>query len=409
MFPKEFRYSPKNIKDLLTEMKDTSELMVDLAYTAMIYDDEDIAQEVLNLEDKMDTLDYHIKMAAMLSTRRVDEAEGLLGVLQVAACSENIANAAGDIAKIVLMNMGIPMELKVALREAEETVVRATIAAESPNGSIVMFIAVMAGRTLGDLELDLETGMWVIAIRRNEDWIYDPDKETRLRQGDVLIARGHDEGVPLFFEMATTRKFIPKEIEHNKILKDLEHAVDIIVDMKNMSELSVGLAYSAILFDNEDIAYEVSALESEMDSMKYELQHWVLETAKHVEDVNMLRGILHLASASEAISDAAYGIADTVLRDIELHPIITLAVRNSEEVITRLQVEKCSPIVGKTFFELKLETETGLHVMAIKRADRWVYTPKGNTVIQAGDMLIARGSRIGEGALIEMCECKLDQ
>ena len=112
-------------------------------------------------------------------------------------------------------------------------------------------------------------------------------------------------------------------------VKDLEHAVDIIVDMKNMSELSVGLAYSAILFDNEDIAYEVSALESEMDSMKYELQHWVLETAKHVEDVNVLRGILHLASASEAISDAAYGIADTVLRDIELHPIITLAVRNS--------------------------------------------------------------------------------
>ncbi|MFI5384361.1 MAG: potassium channel family protein, partial [Methanosarcina thermophila] len=93
----------------------------------------------------------------------------------------------------------------------------------------------------------------------------------------------------------------------------------------------------------------------------------------------------------------------------ELHPIITLAVRNSEEVITRLQVEKCSPIVGKTFYELKLETETGLHVMAIKRDDRWVYAPKGNTVIQAGDMLIARGSRIGEGALIEMCECKLDQ
>ena len=52
MFPKEFRYSPKNIKDLLTEMKDTSELMVDLPYTAMIYDDEDIAQDTQS-EDKM--------------------------------------------------------------------------------------------------------------------------------------------------------------------------------------------------------------------------------------------------------------------------------------------------------------------------------------------------------------------
>ncbi|MDD3043216.1 MAG: TrkA C-terminal domain-containing protein [Methanosarcinaceae archaeon] len=399
MFPKEFRYSPRNLKDLLTEMKDTSELMVDLAYSAMIFDDEDIAEEVLHLEEKMDTLDYHMKMAAMLSTRRVDEAEELLGVLKVASSSENIANAAGDIAKIVLMNMGIPMELKVALREAEETIVRATVADESP----------MTGRTLGDLELDIETGMWVIAIRRNSDWIYDPDQETRLRKGDVLIVRGHDEGVPIFYEMATTKQYVPKVLEHDKILKDLEHAVDIIVDMKNMSELSIGLAYFAILFDNEDIAYEVSALEEEMDSMKYELQHWVLETAKHVQDVNQLRGILHLASASEAISDAAYGIADTVLRDIELHPIITLAVRDSEEVITRLKVERCSPIVGKTFSELKLETETGLHVMAIKREERWVYAPKGHTMVQAGDVLIARGSRIGEGALLDMCECKLRQ
>ena len=384
---------------MLTEMKDTSELMVDLAYSAMIFDDEDIAEEVLHLEEKMDTLDYHMKMAAMLSTRRVDEAEELLGVLKVASSSENIANAAGDIAKIVLMNMGIPMELKVALREAEETIVRATVADESP----------MTGRTLGDLELDIETGMWVIAIRRNSDWIYDPDQETRLRKGDVLIVRGHDEGVPIFYEMATTKQYVPKVLEHDKILKDLEHAVDIIVDMKNMSELSIGLAYFAILFDNEDIAYEVSALEEEMDSMKYELQHWVLETAKHVQDVNQLRGILHLASASEAISDAAYGIADTVLRDIELHPIITLAVRDSEEVITRLKVERCSPIVGKTFSELKLETETGLHVMAIKREERWVYAPKGHTMVQAGDVLIARGSRIGEGALLDMCECKLRQ
>lgn len=65
-----------------------------------------------------------------------------------------------------------------------------------------------------------------------------------------MITRGCDGGVPLFFEMATTRKFIPREIKHNKPLQDLEHAVDIIVDMKNISEISVGLAYSAILFDN---------------------------------------------------------------------------------------------------------------------------------------------------------------
>ena len=56
MSPKEIRYIPRNLKDLLIEMKDTSELMVDLAYSAMVYDDEDIAEEVIRLEEKIQIL-----------------------------------------------------------------------------------------------------------------------------------------------------------------------------------------------------------------------------------------------------------------------------------------------------------------------------------------------------------------
>lgn len=397
MSPKEIKYIPRNLKGLLIEMKDTSELMVDLAYSAMVYDDEDIAEEVLHLEEKMDTLYYHMKMAAMLSTRRIDEAEEMSGVLQVAASSESIANAAGDIAKIVEMDMGIPLELKLALREAEETIVRATINEESQ----------MCGRTLGDLELEVETGMWVIAIRRHDDWIYDPHHETRIRADDVIFARGHDEGVPLLVELATQREYTPRKVEHERVLRDLEKAVDIIVDMKNTAELSVGLAYSALLFDNMDIAEEVKALESEMDEMKFDLQHWVLETAKHVPDVNQLRGLLHLANASEFISDAAYGIADVVLRDIDLHPIITIAVRESDEVIAKIQVDGCSPIIGKSLRELKLGTETGVHIMAIKRDERWVYSPSAKTIVKEGDTLIGRGSQTSEEALLEMCACPM--
>ncbi|WP_135611978.1 potassium channel family protein [Methanococcoides sp. AM1] len=392
---KEIKYIPRNLKDLLIEMKDTSELMVDLAYSAMVYDDEDIAEEVLHLEEKMDTLHYHMKMAAMLSTRRIDEAEEMVGVLQVAASAETIANAAGDIAKIVEMDMGIPLELKLALREAEETIVRATINENSD----------MCGRTLGDLELEVETGMWVIAIRRHDDWIYDPHHDTRVRADDVIFARGHDEGVPLLVELATQRAYTPRKVEHERVLRDLEKAVDIIVDMKNTAELSVGLAYSALLFDNTDIAEEVKALESEMDEMKYDLQHWVLETAKHVPDVNQLRGLLHLANASEFISDAAYGIADAVLRDIDLHPIITIAVRESDEVIAKIQVDGCSPIIGKSLRELNLGTETGVHIMAIKRDERWVYSPGARTMVREGDLLIGRGSQTSEEALLEMCAC----
>ncbi len=396
--PKKIEHCSQNMKELLVGMKDTSELMLDLAYSAVIYDDEDIAEEVIRLEEKMDTLEYHMKITAMQAARRIDEAHQLSGVLKAASAAENIANAAGDIANIVRLKMGIPTELKADIREAEETVTRVTIEPDSP----------VIGKTLGELKLEIETGMGVIAIRQGSSWIYDVEKDTTILAGDILFARGHDEGLPIFTELVTGKPFVKREYTPTEPIEDLERAVDIVVEMKNKSELSVGLAYSAVLFYNKDLANEVEILEEEMDHMKYELQHWVLESARHVEDVDSLRGLLHLANASEFISDAAYEIADIVLRDIELHPIFMMAVRESDEVMTRINVSDCSPIVNMTLGELKLETETGMHVMAIKRGSRWIYRPGSRTKIKSDDILIARGSHDGETQLFEMTGCTVE-
>ncbi len=396
--PKKIEHCSQNMKELLVGMKDTSELMLDLAYSAVIYDDEDIAEEVIRLEDKMDTLEYHMKITAMQAARRIDEAHQLSGVLKAASAAENIANAAGDIANIVRLKMGIPTELKADIREAEETVTRVTIEPDSP----------VIGKTLGELKLEIETGMGVIAIRQGSSWIYDVEKDTTILAGDILFARGHDEGLPIFTELVTGKPFVKREYKPTEPIEDLERAVDIVVEMKNKSELSVGLAYSAVLFYNKDLADEVEILEEEMDQMKYELQHWVLESARHVEDVDILRGLLHLANASEFISDAAYEIADIVLRDIELHPIFMMAVRESDEVMTKINVSNCSPIVNMTLGELKLETETGMHVMAIKRGSRWIYRPGSRTKIKSDDILIARGSHEGETQLFEMTACHVE-
>ena len=396
--PTKIKHCSLNMKELLVGMKDTSELMLDLAYSAVIYDDEDIAEEVIRLEEKMDTLEYHMKITAMQAARRIDEAHQLSGVLKAASAAENIANAAGDIANIVRLKMGIPTELKADIREAEETVTRVTIEPDSP----------VIGKTLGELKLEIETGMGVIAIRQGSSWIYDVEKDTTILAGDILFARGHDEGLPIFTELVTGKPFVKREYKPTEPIEDLERAVDIVVEMKNKSELSVGLAYSAVLFYNKDLADEVEILEEEMDQMKYELQHWVLESARHVEDVDILRGLLHLANASEFISDAAYEIADIVLRDIELHPIFMMAVRESDEVMTKINVDGCSPIVNMTLGELKLETETGMHVMAIKRGSRWIYRPGSRTKIQGDDVLIARGSHDCETQLFEMTACHVE-
>jgi len=392
----EIEYEPQGMKNLLKRMKDISELMVDLAYSAVLYDSKDIAEEVLRLEEEMDVLSYHARIAALLGARRIEEAEELSGVLQIASAAEKTSNAAGDIASIVLKELGLPPELKIAIPGAEETVTRIRVKEGSP----------LVGKTLGETKLETKTGMVVIALRRNAEWVYNPNKETGVETGDVLFAKGPDEGVAKLYKLATGEKYEFKPPKKGRLLSDLAKAVAIIIEMKNLSELAVGLAYSALLFYSEEIAHEVEILEAQMDEMKYELEHWVLETSKHVDDVNSLRGLLHLAASSEVISDAADEIADVVLRDIELHPVFMLAVRESDEIITKVEVMEGAKVDGKTLKALQLETETGMFVLAIRRADKWTYHPGGETIIKAGDLVIARGPRNGEKRLTELCSSK---
>ena len=44
--------------------------------------------------------------------------------------------------------------------------------------------------------------MFVIAIRRGDDYIFGPGEGTSMEAGDILIARGPDEGVAYFKDLA---------------------------------------------------------------------------------------------------------------------------------------------------------------------------------------------------------------
>ena len=97
----ELEYEPRPVKEILTEMKDISELIIDLAYSAVLFDNEEIAEEVKYLDVEMDKLNYDIRMMAMMASRTKEDAEQLAGILQVAEAAESISNAAGDIINLL--------------------------------------------------------------------------------------------------------------------------------------------------------------------------------------------------------------------------------------------------------------------------------------------------------------------
>ncbi len=377
---------------MLVEAKNTSELMVDLSYAAIFYNSEDLSEEVFRLESRLNELVYDMRTLAILAARSPADSEQMAGILQVVQDIEKIGNAAFDIAKIVVKRLGIPPELLHDIPEAEEIPSRVRVQAGSA----------LDGRSLGEVDLPVETGMRPIAIRRDDDWDFVVEPEDMIRAGDVLFLQGPPEGVAEIRELAGARPFdeAPAQGEHN--LSELERAVDILIEMKNLSEVAVGLAYSALLYYDAGLAREVVAIEDEMDEMRYRLERWILLAASHVEDSSRLRGLLHLATASETIADCAMEMVWVVENGEEIHPVLSAAVGESDEIVLKLTVSPGSPADGKTLESLRIETETGMYALAVNRGGRWTYRPRDTYMLRGGDSLLVTGAPEGLEPLAEL-------
>ena len=389
-------YEPVSVKAVLAEMKDTAELLIDLSYSAVLLDSQEVAAEVLELEEKMDILQLRARMSLLMAARSPDDAESLAPVLGVVGAAEKISDAAGDIAKVVLEEVGLPAELRGSLPEAVETLVRAELVGDSP----------LAGETLGELALEAETGVRVLAVRRAEEWLLNPDADTRLEAGDILLIRGPETGIQTVYPDATGEPYEPPEPVDPEVA-DLDRAVDSIILMKDMGELAVDLAYGAVLFDSEDLAEEVFELEAEVDALQSRFEAWTLRAAARVEEPVSLRGLVQFAGAVEVISDAALEISEGVLRGIATHPVVAEAVQESDEVIVRREVGTGAQLEDTTLGELTVKTDTGMRLVAVRRADSeadelWVLSPGPETRLAAGDIVLAKGPREGVDRLARL-------
>lgn len=185
--------SEKEAEEMLLELKEKAELMVDLAYSSVIYDSRDLAEEVYELEEFIDVLNDKFQQLAIRDVKNEElEVNDALAMIQLAICSEMIADGAREIADIELRDVELHPVIRESILESDEVFVRTVISPSS----------ILKGKKLGDMELASKTGMWVIAIKRNGRWIYDISKNTALKEGDIIFARGVKEGKEHFNSLA---------------------------------------------------------------------------------------------------------------------------------------------------------------------------------------------------------------
>jgi uncharacterized protein with PhoU and TrkA domain len=182
------------------ELKDTSELMMDLAYSALMLNSKELAEEVQRLEEYVDQLHTDFELLALTSDFKKEEASGFLGLIRLGVATEKIADAAAEMAEVVLRGIEPHPVLKLAIKEAEETVTQACVTDNSP----------LVNKTLKEARVHEETGMWVLAIKRGGKCLR-PKAISKIQTGDILIASGYAEGVEDLKKLASPEELCSVE------------------------------------------------------------------------------------------------------------------------------------------------------------------------------------------------------
>jgi uncharacterized protein with PhoU and TrkA domain len=379
-------YKPRSAREILIEMKNTSDLVVELAYASILFESKEIAERVHELERRMDDLMYHIRIMAAVAARNVNEARKITGILQVAGAAEAISNATGDIADLILRGIEIHPVIHEAILSADEKIADVKVC----KGSM------LTGKNFHELRLPSTIGVFALAIKRGKSWIVPPTKDTEVLLGDLLIVRGPGDGIDILCKMAGVHR------KAGLLKTNLPIIRDALSHMRDMSSMMVDMAYSSIFIGSMEVAEEVRKLEEEFDKLNYKIWLETLKAAKKERDVARLSSILQLAKCMEKISDAADSIADVVLRKVELHPVFARALSETDEQVIRVDVSKHSPLIGKTLGDLNLWITVGAYILVIKREEHHIFDPGRDMKVLAGDSLIARGSYYGVQKLKKM-------
>jgi uncharacterized protein with PhoU and TrkA domain len=188
---KKVKYKAVPVRETLIEMKDISELIIDLAYSSALLNNKSLAEEVIQLEERIDDLVYMLNMNLMLSARDKDDAEALSAVQRVGSLMNIISDAAGDLARLVIHGIKLhPLAQEVFERTEEHL----------DHGYVVEGSA-LAGKTVDELHLARRVGADIIALKRGKYWLLDPGKEIIMPE-DMIVARGTKEGLESLLKVA---------------------------------------------------------------------------------------------------------------------------------------------------------------------------------------------------------------
>lgn len=173
------------IKKTYVQMIDISETMIHLAIGASFFNNLEVAEDVLEMEEIMDGLNIIFEKQVLEMAKYVPSSRDILGIVRIGFCCELISDAASTIAEMIIKGFTPHPILAQAIKETSEVLVRESISQNSKLRNI----------TYMEMIRDFQLGVQIIAVKRGENWKYDYKKDFMFEEGDLLIGLGPKETV----------------------------------------------------------------------------------------------------------------------------------------------------------------------------------------------------------------------
>lgn len=186
----------------------------------------------------------------------------------------------------------------------------------------------------------------------------------------------------------------------------MDEADELFLQVKDTSEILIDLAYSSLIFMDRELAEEVLLLTNHVKDLNSRLEELVIGRVSHDRDLDRAVTLIRLSRAAEDIADSAEKIADVVLRDINVHPVLAESILESDTSVAKEVIQANSVLVGKPLKETSLATATGWFIIVVKRGNKWIIGPDGETALKAGDIIFARGPLESRGHLCRLSRGK---
>ncbi|MFX1455452.1 MAG: potassium channel family protein [Promethearchaeota archaeon] len=163
---------------------DISETMIELALAALFFKNEEVAEDILEMEELMDGLNLAFEKDLLDLAQLLETPRDLTGIMRIIFSCELISDAASHIAENILKGFEPHSILQQAIRETSEIVVRETLSEDS----------FFKNKTYSELQDSrYKRGFHIIALKREDKWIYSFKPDFVFEEGDRLIGLGPEE------------------------------------------------------------------------------------------------------------------------------------------------------------------------------------------------------------------------